>query len=289
MALCAVVVAGLVFLVTAPAQATVGGCSPNWSGNGYNIGVCINDRGTTTMAFPDIYVNTSAGTANCSILIEVWNDSSTNFSHKQVSCAKGHYLGYATGPFWGATNVHSFARLLLNGQSIGTFDSPTIAVSTHGKVLYDYDFPVTVRLGSVGVGISGHYSDAFAELHRCFNCSFPISGAPSAYPADDQYIALSACPFFSICNAPVRVYTDEAVGDFMSVAQPGHFDTAGSTVRFHFATDSNGILHLQVKAFVLGSQLPDPANQLGARNAWSGFAGGLGRNLYNRCGGTHCS
>jgi hypothetical protein len=271
--------------VAAPAQAHVGGCT-NWSGQGYSLGICIDDRATTTMSYPDIYVTASAGTANCSLSLKVWNANGGQFSNKAVPCAVGHYNGYATGPFWSSTSVHSHADLVVNGKAVPTPDSPSITLSSHGKSLYDYDFFVkSARIGP----ISGHAADAFAELHHCFNCSFPVGNAPAAYPAENQLIPLQACPFFTICNAPVRFFGDEPRGDFMLVAQPGHFDSPGSTVRFHFSTDASGYLHLSVRAWVLGSQLADPVNQSGAWEAWASFASNLTVSLYQRCGGIRCS
>jgi hypothetical protein len=149
----------------------------------------------------------------------VWNANGGQFSNKAVPCAVGHYNGYATGPFWSSTSVHSYAHLVVNGK----------------------------------------------------------------------VVPLQACPFFTICNAPVRFFGDEPRGDFMLVAQPGHFDSPGSTVRFHFSTDASGYLHLSVRAWVLGSQLADPVNQSGAWEAWASFASNLTVNLYQRCGGIRCS
>lgn len=289
-----------VLLAPLSAHASTGGCtSSDWSGYGFRIGICINDRSTTTTAFPDIYVNASPyGNANptsaCSIIIEVWDDQGHNYSHDQVGCATGHYNGYAT-PAYAYVHLHAFARLHLNGGSYGTKDSPMTTLDTYGKVLYDYDFVVTNRIvGTNGIhydyAISGHASDAFAELHRCFNCSFPIGNAPSAYPADNQYVALNACPPFSVCNAPVRFFSAPQDDYLMIDSQPGHFDAAGSSLRWRFWTDSSDHLHLEAKTWNLGSSIPEAANQAGAYNAWSQYALQLGHNLfYNRCGGAYCS
>jgi hypothetical protein len=281
-------------VMQSPAQANTGGCSAsNWTGHGFNIGVCIDDRATTTTAYPDIYVNASpysntAPTAACSILIEVWDGNANNYTHDQVGCAAGHYNGYAT-PVFGSVQLHSFARLILNGVAYGTQNSPVATLGTHGTVLYDYDFVVSARIGSVGLAISGHAADAFAELHRCFNCSFPIGNAPAAYPADNQYVALDACPLFSICNAPVRFFSAPQNDYLMIVAQPGHFDAPGSTLRWRFYTDSAGYLHLDAKTWNLGTTMNVQLNQAGAYVAWGQYASRLGLNLYSRCGGTHCS
>lgn len=274
-------------------QASTGGCtSSDWTGQGFSIGICINDRNTTTTAFPDIYVDKSPytnlnPTPACSIIIEVWGDHGDNYSHDLIGCAAGHHNGYAT-PVFARTRVHAFARLELGGIAYGTKDSPSITLDSVGRVLYDYDFVVTTRIGRSPFPIYAHPADAFAELHRCFNCSFPIGNAPSAYPADNQYVPLVACPFFSVCNAPVRFFSAPQDDYIMIDSQPGHFDAAGSSLRWRFYTDSSGKLHLEAKTWNLGDSIPDLLNQQGAYNAWLTYAYRLAANLYTRCGGTHC-
>jgi hypothetical protein len=270
------------------AEASVGGCS-TYDVRGYNVGVCIDDRGSTSAAFPDIYVNRSAGTASCQIQLSVWNDQSTRFSARFLPCAAGHYLGYPT-PFVLATNAHAFARLDLGGSSFGIGDSPPVRLAIQGHVSYDLDF--VVRDQPAAPPILGHAADAMAELHRCFNCSFPVANAPQAYPNDDQFIPLNAClPPFSLsqCAAPVRAYTDTSQNFYFFIAQPGHFDGAGSIVRFQFPTDSAGRLHLFVTGFVVAPSIPESASRAGASNAWGTFAARLATNLIRRCGGTFCS
>jgi hypothetical protein len=65
-----------------------------------------------------------------------------------------------------------------------------------------------------------------------------IGNAPAAYPADGQYVPLVACPFFSFCNAPVRFFSAPQDDYIMINAQPGHFDAAGSSLRWRFYTVS---------------------------------------------------
>jgi hypothetical protein len=49
------------------------------------------------------------------------------------------------------------------------------------------------------------------------------------------------------------------------------------------------LLAVPEKAWVLGSQPADPANQAGAFEAWASFASNLAVNLYRRCGAIRCS
>jgi hypothetical protein len=126
-----------------------------------------------------------------------------------------------------------------------------------------------------------------AELHRCFNCSFPVPNAPQAYPADDQFIPLSLCPPLPAraYNAPVRAYTDTSQNFYFFIGQPGPFDGAGSIVRFQFPTDKGGRLHLSVIGFVVAPTVNESLTRAGAFTEWQGFADQLARNLAARCPG----
>jgi hypothetical protein len=133
----------------------------------------------------------------------------------------------------------------------------------------------------------------FAELHRCFNCSFPVSGAPSRYPSTGQYIPLQACyiPGILCLNSPVKAYPDDAHSTIKLVAQPGHFDGAGSVVTFVFSRDSAARLHLTVTGDVVSPSIPDWLNIAGAEGAWSQFAQKLALNIANYqpgCASLHC-
>lgn len=280
---------GLALTTSASAAPAVsahqGGCS-TYGSHGYSVGVCVDDRGTTTMAFPDIYVNSSPGTASCGINLSVWDDHGHRFSSRELPCAKGHYNGIGTGPFTGRTNVHAFARLDLRGTGYALGDSRSIRLGTVGRVLYNGDFPVA----TIVTRVKARPATAFAELHHCFNCSFPVPGAPTAYPADNQFLPLRPCVFGPVgcVGAPVRAFTDESVGDLRLVAQQGHFDGYGSVVRFHFANDRQGYLHIQVLGFVVHPSIDDNVNRQFAFQSWRQFAANLGTNLIKRCGGVIC-
>lgn len=115
---------------------------------------------------------------------------------------------------------------------------------------YDYDFSATLP------GYFATYSKATSNdvdhlLRGCFNCYFPISGAPRAYPVDGQILSLNASPFsFILIKAPVRVQT-VSMGAMQFVAQAGHFDGAGSTITFAWYNGIGGYIHLYVHAHVM--------------------------------------
>ncbi|QHC73219.1 hypothetical protein [Rathayibacter sp. VKM Ac-2805] len=100
-------------------------------------------------------------------------------------------------------------------------------------------------------------------LETCFNCSFPISGAPAHYPRDGEILPLNASPFsFVRVDATVRK-TTAAQGAMLFTAEPGHFDGEGSTISFSWYNDQDGYLHLFVYANVLG----DAGGPVNAANA----------------------
>jgi Protein of unknown function (DUF2690) len=155
----------------------------------------------------------------------------------------------------------------------------TPAQATTLRFFYNIDIPVT---SVAGIPIHGGANDAFQALHTCFNCSFPVPGAPTAYPSNGQYLPLKPCLAAPIgcLPAPVNAYDHEQQGYLLFIAAAGHFDGAGSTVQFNFRSDSSGNLHLNVVAYVASNPStafpPDPVNKAFASSTWSDFARNLG-------------
>ena len=153
--------------------------------------------------------------------------------------------------------------------------------ATPWRLLYQYDFVVAKPITSASEEpIRAREAVAFRELHRCFNCSFPVNGAPRSYPSEGQFIPLKACVAGVCRNAPVRAYSRESEKWFYFIAQRGHFDGEGSQITFSFSTHADGKLHLQVTARVTNPTIPDFLNKEGARYTWHNFATNLGTNLY---------
>ncbi|SDW74203.1 hypothetical protein SAMN05421504_1011392 [Amycolatopsis xylanica] len=145
--------------------------------------------------------------------------------------------------------------------------------------LYTVDFPVQDRGLPLYVGADV----VLKELERCFNCSFPIDGAPAHFPAEGEHLPLSACVLPGICmDAPVKSYKLMENGQFKGlrfVAEPGHFDGAGSTIEFRFGNDASGKLVLNVQAKVVDPAVPDFVNKAVASYKWSDFADALSANI----------
>ncbi|MCW3493226.1 hypothetical protein [Microbacterium sp. SSM24] len=117
------------------------------------------------------------------------------------------------------------------------------------------------------------------ELRRCFNCSFPVQGAPRAFPAVGQDIRLNASPFTCInvgyINATVEMRYVTSTS-FAFTALKGHFDGAGSTISFTFYNDRSGFLHLSVRAHIMrDGGAANAVNQRIASETWNTFLANL--------------
>jgi len=111
---------------------------------------------------------------------------------------------------------------------------PTAPAEAKLRKLYSWSFPIELNDTGVELPIEGFSQGvaearAVAELRRCFNCSFPVRGAPKQYPRNGQLLPLKGCTGAgTICKpASVRSYTSikgAVFQNLMLVAQQGHFD-----------------------------------------------------------------
>lgn len=164
---------------------------------------------------------------------------------------------------------------------------PGVGQTAQARLLYDHNFRVykVVDLGVEkpikGLKALSAQLTALKELHRCFNCSFPVGGAPKAYPKNGQLLPLVACASGLFCRkAPVRFYSHPERLGFLLIAQRGHFDGAGSIVEFRFFGNNNRELMLRVTANVMKPSVPDWANKSFAASVWGTFGRQMGYNLY---------
>jgi hypothetical protein len=133
----AAIAAGLLTVAQAaflgqPAWAANGGCNPHIRVNGWDVGVCISDRGQKQLLFPDIYLNT-VGThgSSCTVYIEVWYDGglldTRDGGHPCVS-SKTPYddtqspIFHPTGCYFG---VHAHAFYYSDNKTFQIGDSPS--------------------------------------------------------------------------------------------------------------------------------------------------------------------
>ncbi|MGK9148296.1 hypothetical protein KXS11_11775 [Plantibacter flavus] len=149
--------------------------------------------------------------------------------------------------------------------------------ATQYPVLADPDWGYELYI-SAGIQRTG--GQAFNELSRCFNCSFPVGGAPAVFPNVGSMIGLNASPISWVAvPAPVRVankYNAGTVAGFGFDALAGHFDGEGSFVQFTFTQNQSGSLVLQVMANVKNDLGPgNAANTALASAKWHEFASNL--------------
>jgi RHS repeat-associated protein len=156
---------------------------------------------------------------------------------------------------------------------------------------YSFDLRYVERCMGRGCRATPYASDdgykAMRLLRECFNCYFPISGAPRSYPRNGQVLNLNASPISLVkVSAPVRAYTmaGPALYSFYFLAQPGHFDGAGSEIRFRFYRSVTGRLVLAVRAYVVNDFTPvgNFLNREGAVLKWQAFINNVSKELICR-------
>ena len=150
---------------------------------------------------------------------------------------------------------------------------------------WSYTHTAIARTG-YGAIVSGSETAARAltELRRCFNCSFPVSGAPSGYPSNYQVLNLNASPFsFIDIPAPVRFYKTgpSTQPDWYFVAQTGHFDGAGSRINFDFYKPSGYPVRIAISATIVkdNGYAQNYANSYVAKTVWNTFISKLILNI----------
>jgi len=149
-----------------------------------------------------------------------------------------------------------------------------------GRELYDFHFFVNHN----DTPLYFSPDNVFNELHRCFNCSFPVPGAPAEFPAFGQHLPLRPSAFGICQDAPVAAQPYDPSHVIRLIALPGHFDGEGSTVDFTFFNNvsgpGQGLLILRVQAHVTNPRIPDEVNKRFAEAEWKTFADQLGNNLF---------
>ena len=91
------------------------------------------------------------------------------------------------------------------------------------------------------------------ELNRCFNCNFPIGGAPKYFPkVGDQLPLEMRIADVRAASLPVQVTQIDKTADAIDiefVALPGHDAGPGSTIHFRW-TEQAGVPHLDIRGYI---------------------------------------
>lgn len=147
---------------------------------------------------------------------------------------------------------------------------------------YNIDFTSDIEafkhgMPPVNAGSLASIDDVWNELHRCFNCNFPMGGAPKAFPNVGDELPLEIrTAGQKVLNFPVRVTEIEKTGsaiDIEFVTLPGHVDGPDSTIHFRFF-EQGGQLHLATHGVITqGPGSEDiPILSPGLRSAYTGVA-----------------
>ncbi len=174
-----------------------------------------------------------------------------------------------------------------NGVYLGTLDEPWAVdadgtrLSTHfelqsNKLVQivetsgDVTFPVTSDPSwSYSLDLSWKYSlqqstysasYVTSRLKTCFNCYFPVYGAPPTYPYVNQTMPLRIRDFWNnpTIHAQVKVSDTYNYG-WVFTATSDHIDDAGSTIGFSWYRDPTLHLHLQIDASIVN---PSPMTKV---------------------------
>ncbi|GBE65987.1 hypothetical protein MFM001_24490 [Mycobacterium sp. MFM001] len=108
----------------------------------------------------------------------------------------------------------------------------------------------------VSAGSVASINDVWNELHRCFNCNFPIGGAPQQFPnvGDKLPLELKVGKGIGVkvANLPVQVTQIQRTADQINIefaTLPGHEDGLGSTIHFQWIKEG-GEMHLHIRGYV---------------------------------------
>ena len=172
----------------------------------------------------------------------------------QILAHDGSYLGTFSTP-WAfdskGRNLKTWFTLDNSqlSQHISIDKQVSYPVTSDPNWSYTFDTMLNTTLGVTAMRVS-YRSPAFVTnlLKSCFNCYFPIFGAPTTYPYVGQAMPLQIqLPIVSFITkpAPVKVSAVYAYG-WQFIALPGHVDWVGSSITFQWYADFNGRLHLSV-------------------------------------------
>lgn len=131
-------------------------------------------------------------------------------------------------------------------------------------------------------------------LYSCFNCYFPVAGAPAAFPTYGQFLPLEVGPIPGVlgwnfnCYMDLTYYENQGSGwawfGYRFLAAASHVDGLGSSIDFSFnpawqeSNPDNRYTQLVVDAWIQNENpmgIGQPAYIAGAWYNWGAFAGNL--------------
>jgi hypothetical protein len=121
--------------------------------------------------------------------------------------------------------------------------------------------------------------EAQLTLHGCFNCSFPVTGAPRNFPSAGQHLPLTVGPWSFACtfrNEDYRPIPGHHAWGYIFDAAAGHVDGLGSWISFDFFQKTGESTYtLRVYGYVVNDNptgVGRPAYLTGATAEWYLFS-----------------
>lgn len=123
---------------------------------------------------------------------------------------------------------------------------------------WEYNLDLTTRVwldapGKPSAGTIMSVDDVWKELNRCFNCNFPMGGAPAKMPKVGDHLPLEIERFgIHAADFPVEVTQIDKTANEINIefaTLPGHVDGEGSTIHFRFY-ESGGEVHLGIRGYI---------------------------------------
>lgn len=109
-------------------------------------------------------------------------------------------------------------------------------------------------------------------LRSCFNCYFPVSGAPRAFPTQGQLLPLTVGGIGNFeCRMGGIGKVNGSLFQYSFLATRNHIDGEGSTITFSFRSDQ----YLHVSTSVMNQLLNNSLYRGGAIQTWTTFANNL--------------
>lgn len=172
-----------------------------------------------------------------------------------------------------------------DGNPVQTyFTLNELTVTQHIETQADTAYPIVSdpNWGYVAVyKLNDTYTSAWNKLHKCFNCYFPVAGAPASWPTYRQTLHLYVWDLLVFHNMECVmdysvVYATSNRWKFL--ATKNHMDGLGSTIIFDLRRISSGANQLVVDASIVNDALLGTMNwyvEAKARENWQKFADNL--------------
>ncbi|WP_138316559.1 hypothetical protein [Rhodoluna limnophila] len=183
----------------------------------------------------------------------------------QILDPLGEYFGTLSKP-WAidANGVRYESRFDMKNGTLTQINqipqSAAAPILTDPSWSYQMDFSQHIESdGSTGIPPTIYYSKrsplyVTSLLKKCFNCYFPVSGAPPTYPYVGQVMPLYVLNpvLFGLVTYNMKVKVTRTFNyGWEFAAMSGHVDGIGSTIKFLWYPDAYERLHLKVSAYIV--------------------------------------